>query len=412
MTLCRSTARTLNLSVAVASGCTLACSYCPQDHRAGRRMSWPTLEAALELLDPSDGKRPSVCFTGGEALLERTLIERAVGWLEERFGRGGVELSLFTNGTLLDDATLEYLDEHRFEVQLSVDGGEAAQELRATGSWPGVEELLGRLARRHPRLLRDRLAVAMVVTSANLEHLADSVEALVRRGVREIRAGACYTHDPGWHAALEPELERQLDRIAALCRRHLARGEPAPFAPFRRTRAADERRDPDAPVCRAADTGSLAIGPDGEVAACLALVNLARPETRSMVEARLAALQPGPVDAPGFAQRLAAFPARLAAAGFPPTARERYSSRKRCADCDHLGLCRICPVDAGWIPGNDDPRRVPDLPCAFVDHVLTRRAAMPPTPTVADLLRGVGELECERRAVERAARSDSLRESE
>jgi len=44
---------------------------------------------------------------------------------------------------------------------------------------------------------------------------------------------------------------------------------------------------------------------------------------------------------------------------------KKYSSYGRCADCSYYADCTICPVSIAQSPGNMDPHRVPDFPCAF-----------------------------------------------
>jgi hypothetical protein len=137
------------------------------------------------------------------------------------------------------------------------------------------------------------------------------------------------------------------------------------------------------------------------IAGCTALLNLGADSQRSFVEQRVAPLHRLTVFDMDGVESVSQYLGELAATGFPGSNRQRYSSRRRCAACEHLGVCRICPMAAGQIPGNADPHRVPDLACAYVDAVLRTRDTMPATPSIADRLRGAGELPAERRAVER-----------
>jgi len=45
--------------------------------------------------------------------------------------------------------------------------------------------------------------------------------------------------------------------------------------------------------------------------------------------------------------------------------REKFSSYRECEGCKYLYECSICPVSICHVPGNSDPNRVPDMPCAL-----------------------------------------------
>ena len=56
---------------------------------------------------------------------------------------------------------------------------------------------------------------------------------------------------------------------------------------------------------------------------------------------------------------------RVRGAGVADCREDTYSSYGRCGECPYLGLCSVCPVSTVHIPGNQDPNRIADFPCAF-----------------------------------------------
>lgn len=73
---------------------------------------------------------------------------------------------------------------------------------------------------------------------------------------------------------------------------------------------------------------------------------------------------------------------------WPGVRRDRYSSYGRCRDCEFVDECLVCPVASANIPGNTDPRRVPDSGCAFNRIVAACRRRFPPVASTEDLLKG------------------------
>jgi hypothetical protein len=245
-----------SLEVVLTTACNQSCAYCFQDVRTGQSMSWRVLRRALDLLLRSDHPHPELTFYGGEPLLELPLMMRAIEYLEADSGAGGrVAVSVFTNGTLLDRGTRRFLARHGVDTQLSldgVDGVEAAQHLRAPGTFDRLDRALSRLRDEHPGFLRDRCSVAITLSSRNLEHLAESFGYLVDRGVGEIVVSALVTHDSGWRPSTIEALADQIDGILDVSIEHFKRTGEVPFAPFKPAEPADLPTNGPPAMCTAA----------------------------------------------------------------------------------------------------------------------------------------------------------------
>jgi radical SAM protein with 4Fe4S-binding SPASM domain len=94
-------------------------------------MSLSTLDKALDVLrwTPEGVSSPkrSVQFFGGEPLVDPAVFRSMATRIREReamgdFGKGGIGIHLLTNGTLLDEATVEFLVRSRVLLSISLDG--------------------------------------------------------------------------------------------------------------------------------------------------------------------------------------------------------------------------------------------------------------------------------------------------
>jgi radical SAM protein with 4Fe4S-binding SPASM domain len=141
-------------------------------------------------------------------------------------------------------------------------------------------------------------------------------------------------------------------------------------------------------MCPVADRRQLVVDVDGQVYGCVAFAESYQRFPTPMLSERMARLRMGDVRAPDLADRLARYQQAARATDILTAKEEKYSSHGRCADCRFLASCAICPVSIGHQPGNEDPRRVPDFPCAFTRTALAFRSRFPRQPTVADLARG------------------------
>ena len=354
------------LGVAVSSACNLNCWYCSQNDGGAARMDWDVLLCALDRLLASGHPQSELCLYGGEPLLEPALLGRAVDHLQRRRRPGTrVRLSISTNGTRLDRAAANFLAANGVRTQLSFDGVPEAQEQRAPGTFAALDRLLLRLRRDHRTFFDRLLTVHITLTSRNLPYLSASVRYFLRRGVPRISIAPLATHDDGWRSAMSEELQRQASSALALCIEHRRRTGELPVTPFRLFWRARARSSGNVAMCGVHAGDRAVVGADGTAFACAALVGAARPAGGGLLGEAADLLRLGAVADREFPARLAALPARLRGSKLFGNKERKYSSGARCGECRFLGACTICPVSIAAIPGNEDPDRVPDLPCAW-----------------------------------------------
>ncbi len=105
--------------------CNLSCSYC-YDADYASRLAKPfrnsSVRTTLRKLLSVPKRRIGVVFHGGEPLLHFDEIQSIV----QEFGGLGkhIEFGIQTNGTLLSKSILNYLNQHRFGLSISLDGSD------------------------------------------------------------------------------------------------------------------------------------------------------------------------------------------------------------------------------------------------------------------------------------------------
>ncbi|HET7292497.1 MAG TPA: radical SAM protein [Vicinamibacteria bacterium] len=391
------TARVDILEVILTAGCNLRCAYCYQNDKKPRSMSWDTLRGALDLLLRSRSNPVEVLFLGGEPLLEFPLIRQGVAYLDEARPKGKrVRYSIVTNGLLLREEQVRFLARHRFSTQLSFDGVPAAQDLRGHGTFETLDRLLDRLRAEHPAFFARRLSVGMTLTAATITHLADSVAYFLKKGVPEVSLSPVMTHDPGWKNEMIAVLDTQFARLFDACLRHYRRTGQVPLELFRKEGGDDPHAPRGDALCGAPSGRNLAVDVDGRIHGCAVFAESYQRFTTPFLQERAESIRIGDYRDPAFPRRLEMYPQAARAAGIFHDKREKYSSYGRCAECRFLDRCGICPASIGHIPGNSDPRRVPDFPCAYnlVSHEYRERFPAQPTPldVVTGRVRAYGPL--------------------
>lgn len=118
----------------VTQSCNLRCSYCIysdidndlQRSHSAKHMTFETAKKAVDFLWEHSVDSPSVNigFYGGEPLLEIELIKKVIEYAEELFAGKRLTFSITTNGTLLSEDIIEYFNEKKMQLTISLDGPE------------------------------------------------------------------------------------------------------------------------------------------------------------------------------------------------------------------------------------------------------------------------------------------------
>lgn len=103
----------------VTESCNIDCSFCYQSSKNTKNMDWAIAEKALLFLKKNSDKTHHICFSGGEPLLNFSLIKKVVEHNMRNEDPISYTYSLLTNGTLIDKYILGFLKKNKFSVQIS-----------------------------------------------------------------------------------------------------------------------------------------------------------------------------------------------------------------------------------------------------------------------------------------------------
>ncbi len=353
------------LDVVLTTACNSNCTYCYQNARGNCSMDWGTLRAGLDLLLQSEEEVPSLTFYGGEPLLELPLIKRAIRYIQSTRSHGKkIALHIITNGLLLNRDTIAFLARHRVETQISFDGVEAAQNLRAPGTFDRLDRLLVELRESDEHFFNDLCSFAITVSSRNVCHLAESFAYFLERGARNIAVSPVVTHDPGWRLDSIEALAGQVAAVLQMSHNlYRLTGETA-FAPFQNDTPNAPPGNSHGAMCGAQNTDELAVAVDGQFSRCVMLIGSYQTFPNGVLSRELDHLRLGNLRDPELGRRLDQHAAAVRAIGIFDNKQDKYSSYRTCDGCRFLHQCSICPISICHIPGNTDPNRVPDIQCA------------------------------------------------
>jgi uncharacterized protein len=256
--------------------CNMGCTYCyneldTKDKKGSevpQGMDWETARVSIQqVLDQADPKNPvRIFFIGGEPLLERRILEQGVEYAETYAAGLGVRVkfNVYTNGTLLTPRTLEWCEQHRISLILSLDGPPALNADRVFLSGRPTSKIVLRNIRRMVETqtspLRRIRAVGQPGTPLVALH-----KYLVGLGFNEVHVQPMYNND-GITATGEAEMIELLDWWTT----NLEKGvviDIMPYGAFFQKILMQGKAVSSWYPCQAA-RNAVTVGPDGRVYSC------------------------------------------------------------------------------------------------------------------------------------------------
>lgn len=148
-----------SVMLVVTHACNLRCRYCFVAKQP-EHMSYKVAKDTADWLAKNaaaSGLPPSINFFGGEPMLMwDEIIVPLTTYIRQEYGND-FQLSMTTNGTLLSDERIDFIEEHRIGLLLSIDGGRETQNynrpyLSGQGSFDAVSPWIPRLLQIQPSL--------------------------------------------------------------------------------------------------------------------------------------------------------------------------------------------------------------------------------------------------------------------
>ena len=160
--------------------CNMNCSYCSQSayRTRGRlpNMTPDTVKSVLQKFYHTNTKRKkTVVLYGGEPTMNRCGIESAVNFVRNTQSDQDTEIVIFTNGILLDDSLIDFLQAGRVNVILSIDGQQKVNDVyRLVGEHGSYNEIIASAERLKKH------SVPFGTSSTIAAHNIDQLEEVVR----------------------------------------------------------------------------------------------------------------------------------------------------------------------------------------------------------------------------------------
>lgn len=203
----------MNLTLHLTDNCNMDCSYCIRE-KCPKDMSEEVLFKACDLAF-SKGTRAGLCFFGGEPLLKKELIYKALDYCEKKSEETGIrfDCKMTTNGTLLDEEFLDRAAKANLGIGLSFDG--SAQDVcRIFANGKPTSSVVEEKAKLLLKYIPKASALATIAPQA-VPYYAESVKYLHDLGFKNVSFVIAYGHKVNWTDSDLDALRVQLEETAS-----------------------------------------------------------------------------------------------------------------------------------------------------------------------------------------------------
>ncbi len=210
----------------IAHDCNLRCAYCfasTGDFGKGRKlMSYETGKKALDfLIEQSKGRvNLEVDFFGGEPLMNFDVVKKLVeyGRSREKEAKKNFRFTITTNGLLLDDDKIDFINKEMNNVVLSIDGRkEVNDKLRVRVDGTGCYDKIVPLYKKLVEKRGDKEYYVRGTFTKYNQDFSDDVFALLDEGFDQISVEPVVGDPSDPYALTEkelPQIFREYDRLS------------------------------------------------------------------------------------------------------------------------------------------------------------------------------------------------------
>ncbi|WP_069997360.1 thioether cross-link-forming SCIFF peptide maturase [Cellulosilyticum sp. I15G10I2] len=218
------------LCLHVAHDCNLACKYCfageGEYHGERGMMSLEVGKKAVDFIIENSKHRNNIeiDFFGGEPLMNFEVVKGVVEYARLREKETGkhFRFTMTTNGVLLNDEIIEYLNENMYNVVLSLDGRPEVNDLmRPTPNGKGSYEII---LPKFKKLVEKRKGKQYYVRGTYTHHnldFAEDVKHITEAGFKEVSIEPVVAPTSMHYALQEADVERICSEYEVLAKHML-----------------------------------------------------------------------------------------------------------------------------------------------------------------------------------------------
>ncbi len=175
------------LNIFITENCNLNCNYCFVNKNYEKtKLDFPSLKNAIDLFLSYPPQRKTIAFTGGEPLLEYSLLKKTFLYAKEKAKKQHIylDIAVMTNGTLLSKFYAQFLQNNEAIVKISIDGNKTTHDLnrpfKDNPNKSSFEKIIQNI--KNFNLPYEGLAASLVITPSTIDSFLENIKFLREKG--------------------------------------------------------------------------------------------------------------------------------------------------------------------------------------------------------------------------------------
>ncbi|MGB2764018.1 MAG: radical SAM protein [Candidatus Aminicenantaceae bacterium] len=329
-----------NLTLIVTDDCNFNCPYCFQK-KEEKYIDVFTAKNAVDFFFPFLKQSCDINFYGGEPLLAFEQIREIFNYIQDKNKnfKKQIQCSITSNGSLINDDILQFLNQNKFFLLLSFDG--LAQDVsRKKGSFAPIVSILERLI----GCADIELETNSVFTADTVGYLSRSIRFIIESGVPT--ANISFSNLPPWSESALVLLKKELSELQEFILSFYRETGAIPVANFRKNLSENVF------ACYAGKD-RIALSPDGSLWGCCFFYDYfkGKEKSKEFLKYCFGSLESFMENHERIYPEILKNYSNLRMEYF-------FTSNKFCMLCEKMTDCVVCPIDAafgssviGKIPG-------------------------------------------------------------
>ena len=191
----------MTIEINITEKCNLDCSYCHEGREKSKKKNSMTKDTALKALqyirkfiDYKNINEFDINLNGGEPFLEYEIFKYIVENSKKMFVDKDYVISCSTNGTLLNDEIIDFININNISMQISIDGNEKEHNLNrkyinGQGSYNDIINNLNKLLKTADN---KKISTSYIITSDTVNNIYNNFLNLIQLGIKDLNLGFCF----------------------------------------------------------------------------------------------------------------------------------------------------------------------------------------------------------------------------
>ena len=213
----------MNYIIHLTQRCNLRCKYC-YENKKEKEINFENIQQLIDNEIKAKREYVVLSFYGGEPLLRKDLIYKTIDYIKNKKGKTKFYFGMTTNGTLMDEQFIKYIEENNFlDIAYSFDGTEETQNLnRVTVNGKETFDIVDSNAKKLLKYHKNVVAM-VVVTRNNINMLEKNIEYLIGIGFKKFNLLFDYLQD--WQDEDLKVIKEQYTKVAKIYYRQIFKEE-------------------------------------------------------------------------------------------------------------------------------------------------------------------------------------------